>query len=926
MTKHLRFGTSGLRDTVENMTDMECYINTLGFISFLREKGELGGEKPQIALAGDLRSSTPRIIVAVSTAIEDAGCSVMFCGMVPTPTLAYFATTKGVPSIMVTGSHIPDDRNGIKFTKTSGEVLKSDEADILRNVSSVREKGYPTGLFDDSGMFGSPRKGPEPVYEKEAEDLYVKRYTECFSPATLKGLKIVFYEHSAVGRDMLGPILESLGAEIVKVGRSEKFVPVDTEKVSEDTIKSLKQWADEFHPFAVVSTDGDSDRPLLADEKGDFLPGDKLGALVAIFLGADFAAVPISANDAVISALGERGIKVVSTKIGSPYVVRAMADELALSRASKVVGWESNGGFLLGSDWKFDSKELKALPTRDAVLPIVAALAMASEKKIPVSELAGSILPHRYTHAGVVDNNTAGCRDYTADVGKAIIKGFSPQEPGIKEAVFTEEGVEIDGRKVDEASEKDLLRVKEKLSRYFNEEGGFTAIRAINFIDGIRVAFAGGDVAHIRPSGNAPEFRLYATADTRERASEIVEQRKSIVPFIVKDIRLAETIIKAAQKGTPLYIRPHREEKVWGIKGIGEYWYGAEPEGKSSTVVLGDQTCLLDDVVSAVPQSILGEEAIKKFGPLVPLVKILTPKGRLSVQFHDSKNELWIVTGISEEFSGEKPSIIVGFSPFSVERYGDKVTVEYGKALKDYGAGLNGLINELESLPPGPREMLIRTRDAIKAAEYLANIDNKISNMLKELLKARERLEEFYNYRVVKPGDVVPVPSGTLHALGPGVEVVEPQIPGPTQSLEDGATFPVRYYFPGHERPGAFKKLDIDRVGEMRSGITPETLPEIIEEGAGYTVERLPGKFEDKGLEVRRVNMRKSSSLEFKNNSTLHSFVAVREGASIIAGGGKYPVPKAVPGGEMLIVPASCADYTVYADKETCIIDTFTPV
>lgn len=926
MTKHLKFGTSGLRDKVENMTDMECYINTLGFMSFLREKGELSGQKPRIALAGDLRSSTPRIIRAVAAAIEDAGCSVMLCGTIPTPTLAYFAIKEGVPSIMVTGSHIPDDRNGIKFTKTSGEVLKSDEADILRNVSAVRKKGCPPGLFDDRGMFTSGRTGTEPEYEKKAVDLYVKRYTEYFPPGTLKGLKIVFYEHSAVGRDILGPVLESLGAEVVKVGRSEKFVPVDTEKVSEDTVKSLKGWSEEFHPFAVVSTDGDSDRPLFADEKGDFLPGDKLGALAAIFLGADFAAVPISANDAVISALGKRGIKVVSTKIGSPYVVKAMSDELASGRSSKVVGWESNGGFLLGSDWKFDSRELKALPTRDAVLPIIAALAMAVEKKTPVSELAGSVLPNRYTHAGVVDNNTPLCGDYTADAGKAIIRKFSPREPGVKEVVFTEEGVEIDGRKAGETSGKDLLQVKEKLSRYFNETSGFTAIKSINFIDGIRVVFEGGDVAHIRPSGNAPEFRLYATADTRERAGEIVRYREILVPAILKDMRSFDNIIKAAGKGKPFYIRPYREEKVWGIKGIGEYWYGAEPGGKSSKVVLGDQTCSFEDVVSAAPKSVLGEQAIKKFGSLVPLVKILTPRGRLSVQFHDSKNELWIVTGTSDEFSGGKPSIIVGFSPSSVKRYGGKVTDEYGKALTDYGARLNSLIDKLENLPSAPRQMLIRTRDAIKAAEHLSNIDNGISDMLKALLESRNKLEEFYNYLVVKPGDVVPIPSGTLHALGPGVEVVEPQIPGPTQSLEDGATFPVRYYFPGYERPGAFKKLDIDRVGEMRAGVTPETKPETIEEAAGYTIERLPGKFEDKGLEVRRVNFRKSSKLEFKDNSVMHSLVAVREGAFIVADGGKYPVPKAVPGGEMLIVPASRRDYIVFADNETSVIDTFTPV
>ncbi len=64
------------------------------------------------------------------------------------------------------------------------------------------------------------------------------------------------------------------------------------------------------------------------------------------------------------------------------------------------------------------------------------------------------------------------------------------------------------------------------------------------------------------------------------------------------------------------------------------------------------------------------------------------------------------------------------------------------------------------------------------------------------------------------------MPSGTLHAMGPGVYVIEPQISGPTQSLEDGTTYPVRYYFPGYQREGALKSLDIDRVGEMKPEVT----------------------------------------------------------------------------------------------------------
>ena len=70
--KPLRFGTSGLRARVTEMTDMECYINTQGFVYFLIELGEVGQGK-EIAVGGDLRSSTPRIMTAVCKAIQDKG-------------------------------------------------------------------------------------------------------------------------------------------------------------------------------------------------------------------------------------------------------------------------------------------------------------------------------------------------------------------------------------------------------------------------------------------------------------------------------------------------------------------------------------------------------------------------------------------------------------------------------------------------------------------------------------------------------------------------------------------------------------------------------------------------------------------------------------------------------------------------------------
>ena len=542
--KALNFGTSGLRDTVENLTDMEVYINTRGFVLFLKERGEAeGGSK--IAVGGDLRPSTPRIMAAVIKAIEDSGCKAVNCGAVPSPTLANYALRNGIPSIMVTGSHIPADRNGIKFTKKSGEVLKADEVDILRSVNAAREREYSMtweeAIFNGDGSFKRPEALPSDAEKQKAVEMYDKRYTDVFPADSLAGKKIVVYQHSAVGRDILTRILKDLGAEVVAAGRTDEFTPVDTEKVSETTDKILQKAAREHKPDAIVSLDGDSDRPLLADEHGKFLPGDKLGALVSMFLRPDFAAVPVSANPAVIKGLQKADIEVKQTRIGSPYVIAAMNAKLAADPKARVVSWESNGGFLLGSDWNVDGKILPALPTRDAVLPLVSAVLLSKKEGMKLSELIDEKLPPFYTAAGVIDNKDKGAEEYTAEMGRKIIEMFSPSS-GVESVSFDGDKVKsAEGAALTPEAEKELVGIKKHLERYFSAEKGFGYIESVNFVDGIRMTFItpGGkeEISHIRPSGNAPEFRNYAAADTEERAQEIADMRYRIVPEMVRELK-----------------------------------------------------------------------------------------------------------------------------------------------------------------------------------------------------------------------------------------------------------------------------------------------------------------------------------------------------------------------------------------------------
>lgn len=484
----LAFGTSGLRGLVSDMTDLECYINTTGFLHFLQHADNLR-KGQQVYIAGDLRHSTPRILKAVAKAVADNGQIPVYCGLIPTPAVAYYGLQNQAPSIMVTGSHIPDDRNGIKFNKTDGEVLKEDELGIKESVASVRAKLYSMDAeasdFSADGFFKATP--PElSVEDKKALELYAKRFQDIFGPTALTGKKIVFYQHSAVGRDSLLALFESLGAQVVPVGRSEKFIPIDTENVTPEDQTYFKSLAAEHtDAFAIVSTDGDSDRPFLIDEQGTFHRGDILGAVVADWINADFAAFPISASDATDKYLSSKNIQWQHTRIGSPYVIAVM-NEAIVAGNKRVVGWEVNGGFLHGGDIEINGKPLKALPTRDAFFPIAAALALAIQKNQKISELFNA-LPQRATQAGLIN-------DFSPEISRTILKRFALDTP----------------------------ETRAELAGYFTPEQGFSEITSLNSLDGIRIFFDNGEIAHLRPSGNAPQLRIYSVADTQERADEIV--------------------------------------------------------------------------------------------------------------------------------------------------------------------------------------------------------------------------------------------------------------------------------------------------------------------------------------------------------------------------------------------------------------------
>ncbi|MEK7524977.1 MAG: hypothetical protein AAB548_01235, partial [Patescibacteria group bacterium] len=428
------FGTSGIRGPARTLfTPQFCFDIGRAFAFFLGKHGQKG----TIAIGIDTRASSPHIAQNLIYGLRHAGRAVIHLGAIPVPAACYSLQSMSITgALMVTGSHIDIDSNGVKFFAFKEEIGKTDEQEISDYYYQIREQVKP-----------EPIRG---VIPQSAAGL--NNYLEMLLSLIdypLPKLKIVFDPGNGAQTEVITTLLRELGLEYVAINAhsQEPLISRDTE--TEGVFAALAEKVKEEHADFGVGFDSDGDRAVFVDSAGNFIPGDYTGTILAKWNAADTVVCPIN----VSSVINHLGKEVVRTRVGSPYVIEAM------KKYGANFGFESNGGCIHGD----------TMLTRDGGATFVKMLNIIKWSKKSLGELVGE-LPHFYIRRAKFDCPT------------------------------------------------------DKFSSILAQAKKFQKAIQIDETDGVKLVLDANTWVLFRPSGNAPEFRIFVESNTATKADQLLDQ------------------------------------------------------------------------------------------------------------------------------------------------------------------------------------------------------------------------------------------------------------------------------------------------------------------------------------------------------------------------------------------------------------------
>lgn len=320
----LKFGTDGVRGPSDELDD--------GYVVALARAAArvLGSDRFVVGM--DTRESGPRIEHALRVGLESEGCAVEVLGVVPTPAVACLCADEGVPGAMISASHNPFSDNGVKFFAAGGLKLSDSVEETLEGeLDHILKEGNAPVV--DSGA-DEPDRGRVERYEQAVID--------SIDSQRFDGLKVVVDCANGAASHVAPDVLRRLGAELVVL-----HAEPDGQNINQgcgSTYPSDLQLAVVSYMADVgIAFDGDADRVLAVDEKGELVDGDQIIAMCAIdrrdrgLLASDTVVVTVMSNLGFRIGMTEHAIKVVETAVGDRYVLEA------LESGSFTLGGEQSG-------------------------------------------------------------------------------------------------------------------------------------------------------------------------------------------------------------------------------------------------------------------------------------------------------------------------------------------------------------------------------------------------------------------------------------------------------------------------------------------------------------------------------------------------------------------------------------------------------
>lgn len=311
------FGTDGVRGVanLELTAELAYKLGKAGGYVLTE-----GAHKPTIVVGMDTRISGDMLEAALVSGICSVGAKAICVGIVPTPAVAYLTRFYGADAgVVISASHNPVEYNGIKFFNKDGYKLPDDVEDKIEStiIESFYEIPSPTGA-----NLGNRE------YRCDGIDEYVKFILSTID-IDLKGMKIALDCAEGASFEAAPRVFKELGAELLVIHNNPDGKNIN-KKCGSTHMAELKKFVVENGCDAGFAFDGDADRCLAVDEKGEMVNGDALLVVCAKFmkdngiLEKDTMVVTVMSNMGLDILCRKEGIKVVKTKVGDRYVLEEM--------------------------------------------------------------------------------------------------------------------------------------------------------------------------------------------------------------------------------------------------------------------------------------------------------------------------------------------------------------------------------------------------------------------------------------------------------------------------------------------------------------------------------------------------------------------------------------------------------------------------